>query len=304
MDNLKLEELLLKAINEKIKSEEKRDIGNLSGSNGLLFDDYNFEAERSDNCPRLALARRVIGVKEPRTVASWLSNNHGRTFEDLLRKILSYDFPDKPEITFKEEEEVEVFFKDENDNILLSARPDKVAYINGQKFPIEVKTVQSSTTAYYIFIKERPHVGALIQLAIYMMGHNVKKGYLLYCQSTWFYGFAGRGNSWKIAPGFKIFEIEEINGEFFYNKKKTVVTSEKILKGAREFLNLQNNNKLPSRPIWIDSKGEVAKYGGCAYCFFKETCNKMEEENETKLDVFFDRCHALVKNGYSTNKGE
>jgi hypothetical protein len=295
--SLNLEELLTQAIQLRIEEEKKPQQGNLSGSNALLFDDYNFEAEKSDNCPRLALARRCAGIESPRTIESWISNSHGRTFEELLRVILRTQ-----DIQFKEEEEVEVSFKNENDELLLTARPDKLIFKDGKKYPVEVKTIQSGNTAYYVFIKERPQLAALIQIAVYMLGHQLKKGYILYCASNWFFGFAGKGNSWKVTPSFKIFEIEEIDGEFFYNNKKSIVTSEKIFSGAQEYLDLKKNNKFPPKPQWVDALGEIGKYDGCNYCFFKETCKKMEEENETKLDVFLDRCRALVRNGNSNNK--
>lgn len=279
--------LLEDCIKESIKDSTEDQRGCLTGSNALLWDKC-FVAESSDNCARIALLRRVANIQEPKSVKSFISNNHGRTFEDFLRVILSVKNND---IQWVEEEEAQVILEDSNGRVLITARPDKVCRYKGQVFPIEVKTVQSNTTAYSIFIKNKPKLGALLQLAIYMHGHNLNTGYLLYCASNWFSGFAGKGNRWSVEPSFKVFTAEWKESVLFCDGIETVITVNKILNGCYEFLNCKENNILPEIPIWKDYKGETAAYDGCSYCFMKDVCLA---ERTLTLNQFFTRAMEVL----------
>lgn len=278
----------------KKELENRQNKGNLTGSNALLFDGFNFEAEKSGNCPRIALLRRGAGIQEPKSIDSWISNNHGRSLEDLLRTILGQNYDGKEPIVFKEEEDALVSFEDENGEILLTARPDKVAYIGGNIYPIEVKTVQSNTTAYYVFIKNRPQLGALIQIAIYMLGNNVKEGIVLYCASNWFYGFAGK-TMWKVTPGFKQINVTLEGGDLYFEGEKSIVSAEKIFGGANEFKRCLAYNQLPAKPQWLDASGELAKNSGCNFCFFNSVCEEFDATNNTNLSEFFTSCENKTK---------
>jgi len=286
-----LHDLLEKNIKELILNETKSQVATLSGSNALMWDGYIFEAESSENCPRTALLRRVGDAQKSRTVKDFISNTHGRLFEDLFKKILSLN------VEFMEEEEVEVFIEDELGNKLITARPDKIIKYNGVVYPIETKTIQSSSTAYQVFKKEKPKLGALLQLAIYMYGHNLQTGFLLYCASNWFSGFAGKGNSWKLEPSFKIFTVEKKeDGYFYFDDKKSIVTVDKIIKGSYEFLKYKNSNKLPPRPTWTNVYGEPAQYDGCTYCNSKSICDEFEGYNDFSLRDFFTKNKELFDN--------
>lgn len=279
---MNLSELLENTIKQQIESEKTSQIGPLSGSNALVFNDLFFAAQSSSHCPRIALLRRVGDIQEPKEIKSYISNNHGRLFEDLLRTIMSLN----PSIEFKEEEDALIEFKDSNDHLLLTARPDKLMRVDGKIFPIEVKTIQSNNTAYQVFIKNRPTLDALIQLSIYMYGHDCDEGYILYAASNWFGGFAGK-TRWKVEPSFKIFTVKRKEDELYIDDKCTIVNLEFLMKGCLKFDEFKSTNELPPRPIWVDVYGEPAKYTGCEYCFAKEKCDQFDGDNNRNLTEFF-----------------
>jgi hypothetical protein len=284
-----LKQILENKIKIKINAEKSSQIAALSGSNALLYDGFNFESESSDHCPRVALMRRVANIQEEKDIKSFISNNHGRTFEDFLRNVLSIESDDNLQIM--EEEEVEVKLEDDYGNLLLTARPDKFIKYNDNIYPVEVKTIQSNSTAYYVFIKNKPKLGALIQIAIYLIGHNKKEGFILYCASNWFSGFAGK-TRWKVDPQIKTFKIELINGDIYCDGIVTIVSYEKIIHGSYKFLDLQTTNTLPNRPVFLDSIGEPASYSGCAYCFASDTCDVADSEG-LNLKEFFSKFKEL-----------
>lgn len=293
---MNLYEVLVNKIEFFIKNSKENQIKSLSGSNALLFDGYSFEAESSDNCPRLALLRRVGGLQEEKSVKNFISNTHGRTFEDFFRDVLKIDDDKNNVLEFMEEEQVEVKIEDDCGNTLITARPDKIIKYKDTLFPIEIKTIQSNSTAYQVFIKEKPKLGALLQLAIYMYGHKLKKGFLLYCASNWFAGFAGKGKNWKVEPSLKIFDVELKEDNFIYcNTIKSIINIDKIIQGSYEFLNYKNTNKIPNRPIWVNSVGEPAQYDGCTYCFAKDACDFVDQNHEDKLTEFFKKQEELLR---------
>lgn len=291
---MNLNEILENKIKFIIEKSKENQINALSGSNALLFDGYNFEAESSDNCPRVALLRRFGGIQEEKSIKSYISNTHGRTFEDFFRDVLKINNDDNNILEFMEEEQVQVKIEDDQGNVLLTARPDKIVKFKDILYPIEIKTIQSNSTAYQIFIKEKPKFGALLQLAIYMYGHKLEKGFLLYCASNWFSGFAGKGKQWKVEPSFKIFDVEiNKDGFIYYNDIKTVINFDKIIQGSYQFLNYKNTNKIPNRPVWINSVGDPAQYDGCTYCFARETCEFVDENRIESLTEFFNKQEGL-----------
>lgn len=277
-------------VKQRIKNENSSQIGPLSGSNALLFDDYHFESEGPDHCPRFALLRRAGNIQEEKSIKSFISNNHGRTFEDFLKTVLNVEIHNE-NFEFLEEEEVEVKLEDEYGNTILTARPDKVIKYKNSIYPIEIKTIQSNSTAYSVFIKNKPKLGALIQIAIYLIGHQLTKGFVLYCASNWFGGFAGR-TRWKVEPSFKVFEIELLNGDIYCNKVKTIVNYNKIIKGCYRFIDSQNKNELPPRPVWVDVEGGGSDYVGCTYCFACNACD-YADANLSSLTDFFDKTKEL-----------
>lgn len=284
-----LKKILENKMEMQIKKETSNQIAALSGSNALLYDGFTFESESSDHCPRVALLRRASNLQEKKDIKGFISNNHGRTFEDFLRKILSVETDDKLEIM--EEEEVEVKLEDDKGNLLLSARPDKVIKYAGEIYPVEVKTIQSNSTAYYVFIKNKPKLGALIQIAIYLIGHKKNVGYILYCASNWFAGFAGK-TRWKVDPQIKTFKIELKDGDIYCDGIKTIVSYDKIIHGAYKFLEFKQTNALPNRPVFLDSIGESAAYSGCEYCFASEVCDAADTQDFNLMD-FFNRIKEL-----------
>ncbi len=278
-----LKEKLESLITEEIKSRVTSQSGPLSGSNALIYDGYNFESEDSDHCPRMALLRRVGDVQETKPLKTFLSNRHGRAVEELVKSLLSRD----SEIEFMAEEEVEVKLEDTK-NTLLTARPDLIIKYKDEIYPIELKTVQSGSTAFSIFIKEKPKLGALIQLAIYLYGHQKNKGYLLYICSNWFSGYAGKGNRWTVEPSIKVFEVEvKEDGYYYYNNIKSLLNFQKIIQGSYKFLELKEKEILPERPVWLDINGEVPNYKGCTYCFAASACDYMDTMQNTNLMDFF-----------------
>lgn len=286
-------QILEKKIKKQINLEKINQIAPLSGSNTLLYDGFNFESEGSDHCPRVALMRRVGGLQEQKDIKGFISNNHGRTFEDFLRKILAIETEDKLEIV--EEEEAEIKLEDTKGELLLTARPDKVIKFQDKIYPIEVKTIQSNSTAYYVFIKEKPKLGALIQIAIYLIGHNLEEGFILYCASNWFSGFAGK-TRWKVDPQMKTFRIQLVDGDIYCNGIKTIVNYNKIIQGSYKFLELKTTNTLPNRPVFLDSLGEEVNYSGCEYCFASDACD-VADVQDFNLIEFFTRIKELSKNG-------
>ena len=292
---MNLKELLEDGIYKVIEKEKTSQIGALSGSNALLYDGENFLAENNDHCPRVALLRRVGGIEAPRSVKNFLSNKHGRKFEDLLRDILGVD----KDISSIEEEEAEVVLKDEQGNTILTARPDKILNYQGKTYAVEVKTVQSNHNAHQIFIKEKPKLGALTQLAIYMYGHQITEGFLLYAITTWHSGFAGKGNKWTIEPTLKVFEVtEKEDGYFYYNNKKSIVAIDKILQGAHVFLYHKQNNTIPPVPNWVDIEGNFITFTGCTYCPFKNVC---ENAHYMNLEQFISAAKEELRD--ADNKG-
>lgn len=278
-----LKELLESSIKKKIDEEVSDQKGVLSSSNALLWDDLNFQSEDSDHCPRIALMRRVGNIQEDKTIESYISNTHGRTFEEFFRNLLLLN----KDIKFMEEEEVQVHIEDSEANKLLTGRPDKILLYNKEMYPIETKTIQSSTTAYKVFIKEKPKLGALIQLASYMYGHQLTKGFLVYCASNWFSGFSGR-TQWKVKPSFKVFEVELKEDSFlYYNGQKSAVSIKKLISGSYRFLRFKDKNILPNRPQWIDVNGDLAQYVGCTYCFAKDICDVYGQAHNHDLNLFF-----------------
>ena len=257
-------------INKKIEKDKFSQIDSLSGSNALLYDGYNFETEDTDHCPRIALLRRSGDIQEKRQVKSFLSNMHGRLFEDLLRNtILS-----NSSLKFIQEEEAKITIYDQFNNIILTARPDLIIKYEENNYAVEIKTIQSNRTAYQVFIKDKPKLNALIQLAIYMFGHNIETGYILYATTTWHSGFAGR-QKWNVEPQLKVFNItHNKEDDFFYcNGIKTIVSSEKLLHGGIRFLGLIKDDLVPEKPLWRDVYGNTIPYEGCTYCSFKNICD-------------------------------
>lgn len=288
-----LRKLLKEHINTTIHNEDnKSQIGALSGSNALLFDGVDFEAESSDHCPRIALLRRVADIQTKRESKSFISNTHGRLFETFFKNLIQNKF----KLEFKEEEEAEVLIEDDAGNTLLTARPDILFKdVDEDKiYPVECKTIQSSSTAYNIYIKEKPKLGAAIQLAIYMYGHNTEDGFLLYSATTWFSGFVGK-TQWKVEPSLKIFDCKLTDGTLYYNDKKSVVTIEKLIKGSYEFLSSKQQNLLPKKPHWIDINGDLAKYDGCSLCPFNSVCERFDASNNTNLKEFFNGCKDIIR---------
>lgn len=281
-----IQDLLEKAIKSRIEEDKSDQIGPLSSSNALLHDGYNFISEDSSHCPRYAMLRRIANIQEDKSEASFISNMHGRTFEQVLRDLLYTGFDKKPPTELFHEEEALIEYKDEDGNIVLTARPDEVGFIADRKIALEVKTIQSNNTAYGVFIKEKPKMGALLQVAINMSGHECKEGYILYCASNWFSGFAGK-TRWKVNPSFKIYSIVVKNDLFYCENKPTIVSLDDILRGAFKFQECKFKDILPAKPLWRDIHGDVAKYEGCEYCFAKEKCLKADAENMTKLSEFF-----------------
>lgn len=278
---------LIKILEDRIKhkiSLEKSQIAPLSGSNALLFDGQIFEAESSDHCPRMALIRRVGDIQE-KNIKGYISNTHGRTFETVLSDLLKTQLNDNDIIEFMEEEEVEVKLEDDLGNILLTARPDKIVKYKDILYPIEVKTIQSNTSAYSVFIKNKPKLGALIQIAIYLIGHNLNKGFLLYCASNWFNGFYGKSR-WKVDPSFKTFLIELIDNDIYCNGIKTIVNYNKIIQGSYEFIKHKTDKTIPERPHWVDLGGESISYSGCTYCFASSVCDEADIEGFNLIDFF------------------
>lgn len=272
-----------------IEKEARSQIGTLSGSNALLYDEYGFDAESSDHCPRIALLRRVANVQAPKQVQGYLSNQHGRLFEDLLKTILSED----PDLQFQAEEEVEVILEDDVGNKLLTARPDAIFRYEGILYALEVKTIQSATTAYSVCIKQKPKLGAVIQLAIYLLGHELKTGFLLYAVTNWHSGFAGK-TRWKVTPKLEVFECTYEHGDVYVNGVPTIVSKSKLIQGSYEFIRCRDKNTLPNRPHWVDVWGDPATYDGCGFCEFKNVCDKFDEEHNTNLDEFFNECKKEV----------
>lgn len=272
---------LNKAMTLAIEKEERSQIGPLSGSNGLLYDGIDFEAESSDHCPRVALLRRVGDIQQKRNIKALLSNTHGRIYEQFLTNLLT-QFTN---IEFKSEEDAEVILEDENGNIILTARPDWIIKSEEQLIPLEMKTIQSNSSAYSVCIKGKPKLGAAIQLISYMYGHSSSKGLLVYAVANWFGGFAGK-TRWSIEPQIKIFDCELTDGILYYNDNKSIVTVEKLLQGSYEFLKCKTNNTIPKRPMWIDINGSIATYSGCSLCPFSLTCDKADKM-DLKLDEFF-----------------
>jgi hypothetical protein len=279
---------LIKILENKAKykiSLENNQIGTLSGSNALLFDGNVFEAESNDHCPRIALLRRVGGLQEKKEIKSFISNHHGRTFETFLSELLKIETNDNNIIEFMEEEEVEVKLEDDIGNLLLTARPDKIIKYKDILYPVEIKTIQSNTSAYSVFIKNKPKLGALIQIAIYLIGHQLNKGFILYCASNWFNGYYGK-TRWKVDPSFKTFEIELIDGDIYCNEVKTIVNYNKIIQGCYKFIEHKNNNTIPERPLWKDLGGEHASYSGCTYCFASAACDEADIVGFNLIDFF------------------
>lgn len=262
---MELLKIIFDNIEKKIKKEKTNQIGPLSGSNALLWDGFRFESDSIDHCPRMALLRRVADVQPDKSITSYLSNKHGRYFEDLFRTLID-------NIEFVEEEEAAVCLEDGQGNIILTARPDKILKIDNVLYPVEIKTIQSPSTAYWIFIKNKPKLNALIQVAVYMIGHNLSQGFILYAATNWFKGYAGR-TAWSIQPGFKLFEVTQKEGVFYVEGKETIVTVNKIINGAYQFMEHKSNNTLPPIPDFVDIYGEYYNTSSCDFCIFKGVCN-------------------------------
>lgn len=285
-----LKQLLNDAVNNQLNREKVSQLGTLSSSNALLFDGENFESEDADHCPRVALLRRQGDVQEDRDLAAYLSNTHGRLFETQIKTILS----SINNLCWFAEEEATVEIE-AGGHLILTSRPDFVMQYNNKINVLEFKTVQSNSTAYQIFIKEKPKLNAAIQLTINLFGHGAVEGNIVYAVNNWFGGFAGK-TRWKVTPSLKIFDCELTNGNFYCNDKMSIVTVDKLMAGALEFIRLIKTNTVPPRPNWLDINGEPASYNGCTYCPFKTVCDRYDQQNLVELDNFMNDCREELTN--------
>lgn len=291
-----LNNILNAGIENLISEQQTNQLGNLTGSNALLFNVKisAFEAESNSHCPRVALLRREANVQEPTSQQSFLSNTHGRLFEDLLRSILLNSGVNGLE--YLEEEEAEIRITDLDGTEILTARPDKILKLYDKILPVEVKTIQSANTAHSVFIENKPKLGALIQLSIYMYGHKVDEGYLLYAASNWFsgYNFSNR-QKWTINPSIKLFHCELKNNKVYFEGKESLVTIDKILQGVSAYEFHKKINVLPDRPLWKDVYGDPAKFDGCFYCKFNPVCTRYDNLQKIELKEFFNDCRKEIE---------
>lgn len=286
--------LVEEAIKQAIRDHKESQIGPLSGSNALVWDSSSIccWAEDTSNCPRIALLRRVADVQEDKKIESWLSNMFGRQFEEFLRNLRL-----PPEYVVVEEHEAQVRLVDEKGHeVVLVARPDKLIKntITGQIWPVEIKTIQSNTTAHKVVISGVPKLGAVIQIVIYMYGHNLIEGELLYCIPNWFSGYDfNTKQKWKVYPGFKSFRVCLVDGHVEIDGKRTPLTVNKILMGAYSFLLSKGENRLPARPNWADVFAQPAQYNNCHFCPFSSVCDRFDNLQNTNLSEFFDACRKI-----------
>jgi len=270
------------------------------GSNTPLLYKEEFIADSASHCPRIAMMRRAkVKTDYPKTFKDLASHAYGRAMEALVKELIV--FADVEGLATAEEENFKVQVQ-EDGNIIYSARPDLILFMNGvPEVACEFKSVQSSNTGDQVFRTKEPKLGACIQLAAQMHFHGISRGTICYIQGHWSDGYSfTEKKRFKLEPAFISFECEfDKEGWMIINNKKTIVNCHNIEAGIAILNGLFKENTLPvQRPRGLKANG-VSSYNPCEYCTFGTAktgvCDRADETiGGLKLDLFSETVKQLL----------
>jgi hypothetical protein len=283
---MNLKEVLENIMKDKIQNEIEPQYGALSSSNAVLYDitTQRYLSESSDHCPRMALARRQYNLQEEKSIKAYISNNVGRQVEEFFKGLL------KDNLQFVSEEEAQVKIELDGE-ILLTSRPDAIINYLGALHAVELKSIQSNTTAKSVLVDNTPKLGALIQLVINMYGHSIDSGFIVYIAPAWYKGqFYGRRDTWRTEPEIKTFFVDsnlttgEKESMYLVEGRKSIVSVDRLLDGAIEYLRAIKSGVLPSKPKWVNIWGDKADFDGCGFCPFQSSCERADALQDVGIE--------------------
>jgi len=233
-------------------------------------------------CQRIAVLR-LHEVAPKVSNRSYLYFNTGVAIEnELVNKLRS----NGENVLTEDESRV---FKQFN-GVTVSGTPDAILPDRG--YGIELKTINSLSTAVKILVKDKPKTDNIIQAATYSYFTQLPF-YLLYYNSNSFMPDYQAIKEYEkpLQPEMIEYYLYWEDGSLWVNDNRTIVTPSGIENTWLKLTDNINNNILPPKVSMYDVYGErETGTSKCQYCAFKDIC----KEKITKLDEFVIKCKEVI----------